>query len=47
MAADWLFKFGHSITASFSSDAVFPASPALGSILTEDAVRRTLMKRDV
>ena len=45
MAADWLSKFGHSITASFSSDMCF--SPFLSVILAEDVVGRTLVRRGV
>ena len=45
MAADWLSKFEHSITASFSSDIFF--SPYLRVILANDIVGRTLMKRGV
>ena len=45
MAADWLSKFGHTITTLFSSDVCF--SPALGTILADDIVRRTLVRRGV
>jgi len=45
IAADWLSKFGHSITAPFSSDVCF--SPFLRVILTEDVIGCTLVRRDI
>jgi len=43
MVADWLSKFGHSVTTSFSSNSSF--SPTLMAILADDVARRTLMRR--
>ena len=43
MAADWIFKFGHTVTDCFSSDDCF--FPALGAILAADIVGYTLVKR--
>ena len=43
MAADWLSKFGHSVTISFALDTCF--SPALKVILADDVVGRTLVRR--
>ena len=43
MAADWHFKFGHTISTSYSSDICF--SPSLKAILAADVVGRTLVRR--
>ena len=43
MAADWLSKFGHTITDCFSSDTC--SFSELSSILTADVVGRTLVRR--
>ena len=43
MAADWLAKFGHSITGVFSSDCCF--SPHFRQLIADDVVGRTLMRR--
>jgi len=44
MAADWLSKFGHSITESFISEFAF--SPTLRQIVADDCIGRTLARRD-
>jgi len=44
MVVDWLSKFGHFITDSFSSDVYF--SPSLSTILVEDVVGRTHVRKD-
>ena len=43
MAADWLSKFGQSITDTFIMDFFF--SPALRQIIADDCIGRTLVKR--
>jgi len=43
-AADWLARFGHSISHSFSTDLYF--SPELKCIISEDAVRRSFVRND-
>jgi len=43
IVADWLFKFGDSITNSFSTDLCL--SPHFRSILAEDVVGRTFIKK--
>jgi len=45
MAADWLSKFGHSITNTFTSDFCF--SPVLSQIVADDFIGRTLVRRGV
>ena len=45
MAADWLAKFGQSITSVFTTDYCF--SPHLGQIVADDIVWRTLVRRGV
>jgi len=44
MAADWLSKFGHSITESFISEFAF--SPSLRQIVADDCIGRILARRD-
>jgi len=44
MAADWLSKFGHSITESFITD--FGFSPMLRQIVAIACIGRTLVRRD-
>jgi len=43
MAANWLSKFGHSITNSFSLDLCF--SPTLQAIVADDVVGHTTARR--
>ena len=45
MAVDWLSKFGHSITNSFSLDLCF--SPALRALMVDDIAGCTLARRGV
>jgi len=44
MAADWLSKFGHSITDSFITEVCF--SSTLRHILSDDCIARALLRRD-
>ena len=44
MAADWLSKFGHSITDSFTTE--FGFSPTLRQIIADDCIGRTLVRGD-
>ena len=44
MAADWLSKFGHSITDLFVTD--FGFSPTLRQIIADDCIGRTRVRRD-
>jgi len=44
MMADWFLEFGHSVMDSFISDSYI--SHVLKSILYENVVERTLMRRD-
>ena len=43
MAADWLFKFGHSLVDSIFTDDCF--SPALRQIAADDCVGHALVRR--
>jgi len=43
MAADWLSKFGHSLTASFITDLCF--SPFLRQTIADDCIGRALERR--
>ena len=43
MAANWLSKFGHSITETFIMDLCF--SPILCQIITDDCIDCTLARR--
>ena len=43
MTMDWLSKFGHSITAFFSSDVCF--SPFFRTIIVDDVDGRTVVRR--
>ena len=45
MVADWLSKFGHSITDTFMTDLCF--SLCLNQITADDFIGRTLMRRGV
>jgi len=44
MAADWLSKFGHSITETFTIDFCF--SPILRQMIADDCIGRTLVRTD-
>jgi len=44
IAADWLSKFGHSITDSFTTE--FGFSLTLRQIIADDCIGRTLVRRD-
>ena len=45
IAADWLSKFGHMITNTFTAD--LSISPLLRQILSDDIIGRTFVRRDV